>query len=120
MLDTRFCTASLDWIVFGLRTLDTIVILYLFCLCVTPVIIVSTSFGGYSIDEQCKSTDWFLCDLDALIKVYSSYIIYVLFILFINLFTLCCLYFSLLILLILLFVVIDFAFAYSLFKFISL
>ena len=87
-------------------------ILYLFCLCITPLITVFTSFGGYSIDWQCKSVDWFLCDLDALIEVCSSYLMYVLFILFIYLFVLCYLCFCLLILLILLFVVVDVAYSF--------
>ena len=50
MLDTCFCTAILDWNVSGLRTLDTFMISYLFCLCITPVITVFVSFGDYSID----------------------------------------------------------------------
>ena len=66
----------------------------------------STSFGGFSIDLLCELTDWSLNNLDALIKVYSSYLIYVLFILFICLFALCYICFCLLILLILLFVVV--------------
>ena len=57
---------------FGLRTLGTIVILYSFCFCITPVITMSESFAGSSIDQQCKSIDWFLCNSDVLIEVYSS------------------------------------------------
>ena len=56
----------------------------LFCLCITPVITVSTSFVGFSIDLLCELIDWSLNDLDALIEVYSSYLIYVLFIDIIN------------------------------------
>ena len=86
------------------------------CLCITPLITVSISFGGYLIDQQWKSIDWSLCDLDALIEVYSSYLTYVLFILFIYLFVLCYLCFCLLVFLILLFVVVDFVVAYSFFN----
>ena len=113
MLGTCFCTTILDWTFFGLRTFDTILILNFFFLYITPIITVSTSFGGYSIDQHCKSIDWFLCDLDALIKMYSSYLTYVLCILFIYSFALCYLGFCLLILLILLFVVVEAVFAYS-------
>ena len=45
-----FFTDILDWTVFGIKTLDTIEILYSFCFCITPVTTVSASFGGYSID----------------------------------------------------------------------
>ena len=116
VLDTCFCTTNLDWTVFGLRTLDTIVILCLFCLSITPLIAVSTSLGGYLIDEQSKLIDWSLCDLDAFIEVYSSYLLYVLFILFIYLFVLCYVYFCLLIILVLLFVFVDVVVAYSFFN----
>ena len=78
-------------------------ILYLFGLHIKSVITVSVLFGGYSIDLQCKSIDWFLCDLDALIEVYNSDLIYALCILFIYLFASCYLCFCQLILLILLF-----------------
>ena len=61
----------------------------LFCFYITPVITVSASFGGFSIDLLCELIDWSLNDLDALIEVYSSYLIYVLFIPFIYLFALC-------------------------------
>ena len=50
VLGTSFCTTILDWTVLEFRILGTIVILYLFCLYITPVITVSESFGGYLID----------------------------------------------------------------------
>ena len=77
-------------------------ILYLFGLHIKSVITVSVLFGGYSIDLQCKSIDWFLCDLDALIEVYNPDLLYVLCILLIYLFALYYLGFCLLTLLILL------------------
>ena len=49
----------------------------LFCLCISPVITVLASFGGYSIDMLCKLIDWSLNDLDDLIEKYSSYLIHV-------------------------------------------
>lgn len=101
---------------FGLRTLGTIVILYSFCFCITPVITMSESFAGSSIDQQCKSIDWFLCNLGTLIEVYSSCFIYVLFILFVHLFGLSYLCFCLLILLILLFVFVDIVVDYLFFN----
>ena len=88
----------------------------LFCLYITLVITVSASLGGFSIDLLCKLIHWSLCDLDALIEVYSSYLLYVLFILFIYLFALCYICFCLLILLILLFVVVDVVVASSFFN----
>ena len=106
----------MDWTVFGLRTLHTILNLYLFCLYISPVITVSASFGGFSVDLLCELIDWSLCYLDTLIEVYSSYLIYVLFILFIYLFALCYICFCLLILLILLFVVVDIVVSYSFFN----
>ena len=54
LLDTCFCTTILDWTVFVLRTLDTILTLYLFCLYITSVITVSASFGGFSINLLCE------------------------------------------------------------------
>ena len=48
--ETCFFTIILDWTIFGLKTLDTIVILYLFCLCITPVMTESASYGGYLIN----------------------------------------------------------------------
>ena len=101
---------------FWMEKLNTIVIFYSFYLSITPLILVSASFGGYSIDWQCESIYWSLCDLDALIEVYSSCLIYVGFILFIYLFVLCYLCFCLLILLLLLFVLVDVAVAYSFFN----
>ena len=73
---------------------------FLFCLYITPVITVSASFGGYSIDLLCELIDWSVNYLDALIKVYSSYLIYALFIFFIYLFVLCYICICLLIILI--------------------
>ena len=54
ILDTCFHTTILDWTVFVLRTLDTILTLYLFCLYITSVITVSASFGGFSINLLCE------------------------------------------------------------------
>ena len=50
ILDSCSCATILDWTVFGYRILDTIVVLYSFCLCITPLITVSASFGSYLID----------------------------------------------------------------------
>ena len=91
-------------------------ILRFFFFYITPPITVSLYFGDYSIDQQCKLIDRSRCYLDALIEVYSSYVIYVLFILFIYLFVLCYLCFCLLILLILLFVAVDIVATYSFFN----
>ena len=77
LLDRCFCTTILDWTVFVLKTLGTILTVYLFCLDITSVITVSTSFGGFSINLLCKLIDWSLCDLGTLIEVYSSYLLYV-------------------------------------------
>ena len=67
ILDRCFCKTILDWTVFRLRTLDTIVISYLFFLSITPLITMSTSFGSYSIDQKCKLIDDTLHDLDVFI-----------------------------------------------------
>ena len=113
ILDTCFCTTILDWTVFVLRTLGTILTLYLFCLYITPVITVSASFGGFLINVLCELIDWSLCDLVTLIEVYGPYLIYVcLFILFIYLFALCYIYFCLLILSVLFFVVVVVAYSF--------
>ena len=111
-----FCTIILDWTVFGLIPLDTILTLCLFCLYITPVITLSVSLVGFSIDLLCELIDWSLCALDALIEVYRSDLIYVQVILFIYLFALCHICFCLLILLILLFVFVDFVVAYLFFN----
>ena len=69
----------LDWTVFGRCSLDKMLILHYFFY-TTPVITVSASFWSYSVEWQCKSIDWFLYHLDAVIEVYSSYLIHFLFI----------------------------------------
>ena len=62
-------------------------------------------------NQSAMQIDWFLRDLDAVIKVYSSYFTYVQFIIY--LFVLCYYYFCLFILLILLFLVVVYSFRSS-------
>ena len=95
-----------------------ILILCLFCPYITPVITVSASFRGFSIDLLCGLIAWSMRDLDALIKVYSSDLIYVLFMLFFF-FPVCYICFCLLILLILLFVFDDVVVSFSFFNSVS-
>ena len=73
-LDTCFTFANLDWVVFGLRTLDKILDFIFPFLCITPVIKVLTPFESYSIDYKWKLINWFLCGLDTVIKLNSFYI----------------------------------------------
>ena len=107
ILDIRyvFCTTISHWIVFGLRTLDKILNLYLLPLYFTSVITVSASFGSFPINLLYKLIDWFLCNLDALIGVYGSYLICSIY--FIYLFICFMLYLFCLLILILLFVEIS-------------
>ena len=61
-ISQRHVLLLLLWIglFFRHRTLDTFVILYSFCVCITPVTTVSASFGDYLIDQQCKQVIWML------------------------------------------------------------
>ena len=77
ILDTCFCIPILEWTVLGLRTFDTILSWYLFWLYITPVITVSTPFGGFSIHLLSKQivllmiwTLWLKC----VVLTYISYI----------------------------------------------
>ena len=85
---------------------DFTFILFLYYICDHSVRIISRLFDRLPMQID----NWFLCDLDALIEVYSSYLIYVLFIYLFVLYYLC---FCLLILLILRFVVTAVDVAYS-------
>ena len=97
LLDKCFITAVFDWTVFGIRTLDTIVTLYSFCFCITPVITLVSIIWWL--------LNWLAMQIDWLVSVWfgrfdrSVCLTYVQFILFIYLFVLCYLCLCLLILL---------------------
>ena len=101
-------------------TLGTILILYLFCPYITPVITVSASFRGFSVDLLCGLIDWSMRDLDALIKVYSSDLICFIYSIYLFIFPVCYVCFCLLILLILLFVFDDVVVSFLFFNSVSI